>query len=81
MTAPSTPLKDPREVFTIEKGKRERFAFLTGTNAQGAAAVEVRLMVLHGTEWRPTPHAFRHRAGLAAAFAEAYATVAAGCAK
>ena len=77
MTAPSTPLTDIRLVFSITKGRRERFDFLTRTNGQRARAVEVRLMVLNGTEWRPTPHAFRHRADLAAGFAAAYAAVAA----
>lgn len=45
-------------------------------NGQGGSAVEVRLIVLSGGRWIPTPHAFRHRADLAAAFAEGYTAVA-----
>ena len=76
MTAPSTPLGDAKLIFSIAKGRREKFDFVTGTTAQGGQAVEVRLMVLNGERWTPTPHAFRHRRDLASSFATAYAALA-----
>ena len=76
MTAPFHPLAKAKLVFSVAKGRRERFDFYTGVNGNGGQAVEVRLMVLNGERWTPTPHAFRHRADLAAAFAAGYAAIA-----